>query len=418
MRIQETTDSPVQHLDISRLTAGFTDNLQRLLGLFQDHGFTVRIVGGAVRDLLLGRDPRDIDLGTDAMPEEIIFVLERGEIPYSTKGISHGTLKAIFPNEEEYEITALDYAIRPTPDGQITMDFSRDWRKDAARRDFTINAMSLDLDGGLYDYFGGVGDLGKQRVRVIGDPEERFGDDPRLILRFFKACSFFPNPSFSKDTIAAINRHKDRLDELSERMVRFQMQNISKGPSGKKVRMMMCKIGVERYFDLDCEETGMGRGTIREARFYKHPSNPEISMVGYWYNPSTGKHFEVSWGGSPEEIKGKYEIHHLDIVMDHPDLFGLTNNQDWEDFGTDEAVYHGVKYGWARISISNYTRTFEVTLDAVNKDIARAALRWVLTRHPEIESATVLIGFPGNSNMIRLEYPEMEKFVKRGILPR
>ena len=147
-------------------------------------GADVRFVGGCVRDALLGRESADIDIGTPDPPERVMGLLEGAGIETRTvpRGIAHGTVTAI-AGGNRYEITTLRRDER-TDGRHAEVAFTDDWEQDAARRDFTINAMSVTPDGVLHDYFGGQADLAAGRVRFVGDPATRIAEDHLRLLRF------------------------------------------------------------------------------------------------------------------------------------------------------------------------------------------------------------------------------------------
>ena len=153
-------------------------------------GADVRFVGGCVRDALLGRESADIDIGTPDPPERVIALLKDAGIETRTvpRGIEHGTVTAL-AGGNRYEITTLRRDER-TDGRHAEVAFTDDWREDASRRDFTINAMSLSPDGALHDYFSGQADLEAGRVRFVGDPATRIAEDHLRLLRFFRffAC--------------------------------------------------------------------------------------------------------------------------------------------------------------------------------------------------------------------------------------
>ena len=151
-------------------------------------GADVRFVGGCVRDALLGRESDDIDIGSPDPPERVLALLERAGIETRTvpRGIEHGTVTAL-AGGERYEITTLRRDER-TDGRHAEVAFTDDWREDAARRDFTINAMSATPAPPhyLYDYFSGRADLEVGRVRFVGDPATRIAEDHLRLLRFFR----------------------------------------------------------------------------------------------------------------------------------------------------------------------------------------------------------------------------------------
>lgn len=155
-----------------------------LVALSADEGLT-RYVGGAVRDDLLGLPVSDIDLATRIPPDQVIARLEKAKIKAVPTGIDHGTVTAV-SDGHPFEITTLRRDV--TTDGRrATVAFTDDWQEDAARRDFTINALSADpVTGELFDYFGGLADLQNRHIRFIGDPLQRIAEDHLRILRFFR----------------------------------------------------------------------------------------------------------------------------------------------------------------------------------------------------------------------------------------
>ena len=159
--------------------------MKRLLdALGADKGLT-RYVGGAVRDELMHLPVSDLDLATRLKPDEVVERLEAAKIRAVPTGIEHGTVTAV-SSGSPYEVTTLRRDVS-TDGRRATVAFTDDWEEDAARRDFTINALSADPNSGeVFDYFGGKDDLIARRVRFIGEPLERIAEDHLRILRFFR----------------------------------------------------------------------------------------------------------------------------------------------------------------------------------------------------------------------------------------
>jgi len=170
----------------------------RLLDALGVRDGDVRIVGGAVRDALLGVAAADIDLATVHKPAETTRRIEAAGWRALPTGIAHGTVTALL-GDRAFEVTTLRRDV--TTDGRrATVAFTDDWAEDAARRDFTINALSADpLTGAVFDYHGGATDLAAGRVRFIGDPLRRIAEDHLRILRFFRFHARFgrgaPDPA-------------------------------------------------------------------------------------------------------------------------------------------------------------------------------------------------------------------------------
>jgi len=158
--------------------------LRALRDLFVQEGFDLRLVGGCVRDYLNNEPPHDVDLCTDAFPDEQLALYQKHGIKYVETGLQHGTLTVVL-EDESYEITSL--RTEDEHDGRYAkMTYTRDWVEDLSRRDLTINAMSLDFDGNLLDPFGGQADLENRIVRFVGDAEGRMTEDYLRILRYFR----------------------------------------------------------------------------------------------------------------------------------------------------------------------------------------------------------------------------------------
>ena len=155
-----------------------------LKALGAEEGLT-RYVGGAVRDDLLGLPVSDIDLATRIKPDEVMERLQKARIKAVPTGIDHGTITSV-SDGRAVEITTLRRDVS-TDGRRATIAFTDDWQEDAARRDFTINALSADpVSGELFDYFGGLADLEQRHIRFIGDPLQRIAEDHLRILRFFR----------------------------------------------------------------------------------------------------------------------------------------------------------------------------------------------------------------------------------------
>jgi poly(A) polymerase len=157
---------------------------RRLLDALNRAGIAARFVGGCVRDALLGRASADIDLATPARPETVIAALEAAGIKTVPTGLAHGTVTAVLP-PRHYEITTLRRDVE-TYGRHARVAFDAGWDEDAARRDFTINALYLDPDGTVYDPVGGLADLRARRVRFVGAPAQRIAEDVLRVLRYYR----------------------------------------------------------------------------------------------------------------------------------------------------------------------------------------------------------------------------------------
>ncbi len=193
-------------------------------------GADVRFVGGCVRDALLGRESADIDIGTPDPPERVMGLLEGAGIETRTvpRGIAHGTVTAI-AGGNRYEITTLRRDER-TDGRHAEVAFTDDWEQDAARRDFTINAMSVTPDGVLHDYFGGQADLAAGRVRFVGNPAMRIAEDHLRLLRFFRFYAWYGKGEPDAAALDACKAAAHTIPSLSGERVQGEMLKLLAAP--------------------------------------------------------------------------------------------------------------------------------------------------------------------------------------------
>ena len=238
--------------------------------IFNKNKHEIRVVGGAVRDLMLGKKPKDIDLATDATPKEMMEFLEQENIKVVPTGIEHGTITAVI-NKEPYEITTLR-ADTETDGRKAKVNFIRNWREDARRRDLTYNAMSLDFEGRLYDYFEGMNDLQNKVSRFVGDPNERIQEDYLRILRYFRFQSKLSNPQWSSDTLDAIQKNASMLKKISVERVWQEIQKMLVGDSVIETLKYMKSTGV-------AEAIGLSTDNMDNLQNINYKLNPIIGLA-------------------------------------------------------------------------------------------------------------------------------------------
>lgn len=221
MRLKQLIESAENKKLLNKL---LDDNTRRLASLYKRNGYDLRIVGGAVRDILSGKEPKDIDLASNATPQESIDLLKSNNIKVIETGLQHGTITANMGGED-YEITTL--RIDTETDGRhAKVEFTRDWELDAERRDLTFNAMSMDFEGNLYDYFGGHDDLKSGVSKFVGDAEKRIQEDYLRILRYFRFQARLDNPSFDSNTLEIIKNNSSGLNQISGERIWSEVSKI------------------------------------------------------------------------------------------------------------------------------------------------------------------------------------------------
>ena len=201
-----------------------------------------RFVGGCVRDALVNRPVYDIDIATPLKPDDVIALLARAGIAHVPTGLKHGTVTALVDGRP-YEVTTLRVDVM-TFGRHAEVKFTDDWKTDAARRDFTFNAMSCDMDGNIYDYFGGMDDLRLGQVRFVGDPARRIAEDVLRILRYFRFLAHFGRGLPDPQAIHACQNAAADLSRLSGERVRQEVLKLLDARECATVWRLMLQGGV------------------------------------------------------------------------------------------------------------------------------------------------------------------------------
>ena len=217
--------------------------LARLIDVLDRDGEEARVVGGAVRNALIGMPVHEIDVATTAVPEEVVRRVQSAGFKAVPTGIEHGTVTVVI-DKHPFEVTTLRQDVE-TDGRHATVAFGRDWKADAERRDFTINALSVTRDGTVYDYTGGLGDLAARRVRFIGDAATRIEEDYLRILRFFRFhAAYGPGGPPDADGLAACIAGRDGLDRLSRERLRMETMKLLVAPHAVPTLIVMADAGL------------------------------------------------------------------------------------------------------------------------------------------------------------------------------
>jgi poly(A) polymerase len=193
----------------------------RVLGLLNGSGEEARVVGGAVRNALLKIPVGDTDIATTALPDEVIRRARSAGIKSVPTGIEHGTVTLVV-DAQPFEVTTLREDTE-TFGRKARVAFGRDWVADARRRDFTINGLSVDVDGVVHDHVGGLDDIAVRRVRFIGDPNQRIAEDYLRILRFFRIHAAYGAGEPDRAGYLACIAGRGGLANLSAERMRMEM---------------------------------------------------------------------------------------------------------------------------------------------------------------------------------------------------
>ena len=198
--------------------------LDALLGALDGAGEETRVVGGAVRNTLLGDPVHEIDLATTATPDLVSARAEAAGFKAVPTGVEHGTVTVVVEGTP-FEVTTLREDVE-THGRRATVRFGRDFEADARRRDFTINALSVTRDGRVHDHVGGLADLGRRRVRFIGDAAARIREDYLRILRFFRFTAEYGDGPPDEEGFAAAVRERHGVAILSRERVRGEFMKL------------------------------------------------------------------------------------------------------------------------------------------------------------------------------------------------
>ncbi|XP_033822966.1 CCA tRNA nucleotidyltransferase 1, mitochondrial isoform X1 [Periophthalmus magnuspinnatus] len=272
-------------LKTSEFQCLFTEGLNGLAEIFQKNNYELRIAGGAVRDLLSGRRPDDVDFATTATPDEMKCMFQAAGIRLiNNKGEKHGTITARIHNEN-FEVTTLRVDVQ-TDGRHAEVEFTTDWQQDAERRDLTINSMFLGLDGTLYDYFKGYEDLQNHKVRFVGSAELRIQEDYLRILRYFR---FYGRVALKPDdhepqTLAAIKENGHGLAGIAGERIWVELKKLVVGSHAGRLLELIYKLGLAQYIGLPTD------GNLEEMRRVwensKHLSPKPMTVLAALFHSS------------------------------------------------------------------------------------------------------------------------------------
>ncbi|MBB3233462.1 CCA tRNA nucleotidyltransferase [Phyllobacterium endophyticum] len=217
-------------------------SLQRLLSALAADGEAARIVGGAVRNTLLGQEVSDIDIATTCPPGETSRRAAVAGFKVVPTGIDHGTITVV-ADGKAFEVTTLRADLE-TDGRHAEVAYGRDWHADASRRDFTINALYADADGTVVDLVGGLADIESRTLRFIGDPEQRIREDYLRILRFFRFFAWYGRGRPESEGLKACARMKDGLTRLSAERIWTELKKLLSAPDPSRALLWMRQAGV------------------------------------------------------------------------------------------------------------------------------------------------------------------------------
>jgi len=219
-----------------------SDHYQEILSIIRLSGGVARIIGGSVRDAILNKTNHDIDIATNLLPTEIIYILSKHNIKVIPTGIKYGTVTALV-DSEKFEITTLRKDIECNG-RHAEVAFTDDFKQDASRRDFTINSLSYcPFEHKIYDYFNGIEDLYKSKVIFIGQAIERIKEDFLRILRFFRFSCYYAK-SIDITGLKACAELKENLKFLSKERIKWEMDKLIISDNSPNILQQMFNNGI------------------------------------------------------------------------------------------------------------------------------------------------------------------------------
>ena len=241
-------------------------NLQQLLAALSEGGEEARVVGGAVRNTLLGEPVGDIDIASTTLPEETKARAQSCRFKVVPTGIEHGTVTVIAQGVP-YEVTTLRADVE-THGRQATVAFGRDWQVDAERRDFTVNALYVRANGDVIDHVGGLADIERRELRFIGDAEQRITEDYLRILRFFRFFAWYGSGRPDTSGLKACAKLKSQLSTLSAERVWSELKKLLTAPDPSRALLWMRTSGVLTQILPESEKWGIDsiHGLIKAER--------------------------------------------------------------------------------------------------------------------------------------------------------
>ncbi len=253
---------------------------QPVLRLLGDGGYQALVVGGCVRNTLMGVPVTDVDISTNARPEQVMALAEAGGLRAVPTGLPHGTVTLVHDGQG-YEVTTFRRDVE-THGRHATIAFSENIADDAARRDFTINALYADLDGAVIDPLGGQADVAARRVRFVGDARARIAEDYLRILRFFRFHAQYGDPfgGVDAEALAACAEGAHGLDTLSAERIGAEMRRLLAAPDPAPAVAAMAQTGVLARVLPGADAAALARLVHLEDRVAPESSRRLLALGG------------------------------------------------------------------------------------------------------------------------------------------
>ena len=317
--------------------------LYELRDLMRAQGWDLRLVGGCVRDLMLGLTPKDVDLHTDATPDQQIQLYTQNQIRFEPTGLQHGTLSVII-DHVAYEITSL--RVDTQTDGRhATVEYTQDWLRDLERRDFTFNAMSMSFEGDCLDPFGGTADLAQGMVRFVGDAQTRIREDYLRILRWFRFRGRFEKAEVDAHARRAVIQNGRGLSSISRERVWSEVSKIVAGARGPQLMLEIHSCALGTHLNLPPNPDWKVKAE-KVHGITRNPVTIMVAMYGGWAH-----HILRAWKASNAEVDLACYLQHHKRANPFRQMAVHGVSREWalelSAFNLSDAFDHAVLAEWS-----------------------------------------------------------------------
>jgi poly(A) polymerase len=238
-------------MQIQKVCFQYPEYYEDILRNIRLHGGSIRLVGGCVRDFLLSRTANDFDFATDLLPAKLLQIFLNTSFKVIPLGLEYGTI-LLTRQKYSFEITTIREDVICLG-RKAVVKFTQDWKKDAFRRDFTINALSIDENSILYDYTTGLEDLKKRKIKFILNPVERIFEDKLRILRFFRFLSYFGIKHLDAPSLSACIKYCYLLEDISPERKRLEFLKLLSGQNVLEVVKILIEENLLKYLGFSKE---------------------------------------------------------------------------------------------------------------------------------------------------------------------
>lgn len=386
------------------LTQKKFDEAIQVIKTLEAAGFDAQMAGGCVRDRLLGVAPRDFDVATNAAPDQVCKVFEQARIKVVPTGFEHGTITLVMPSGP-VEVTTLRIDLE-TYGRHATVALGTSFKEDAARRDFTINAMFEDRQGTVLDFFGGQNDLNAGVLRFVGDPGTRIKEDYLRIMRLFRFWARFAfKPAVG--TLEAVVEHRDGLNQISQERITYELRRIFESPVADQVLMAMKSTGV---LAIILPELCAGNLSLPDQTGLQHLQ--KIKLTAERPMLVLGLLLALNHLNSSEQIKdmatrlrlSKQDGRKLMLLAELPEKIANTDgsqsaamsilDQCDDVFGSEQAWEQTIRFFLASVSNGN----------AAKADLEKIILRWdaLENKKSHLRKADLPVSVPEIMSLLKL----------------